>query len=65
MPQSSREGVGRAVLCPPKRRPRWAAACRGLPALPAMTDPLPKSLPASGAWRHHHQRVAPDRTADL
>ena len=39
-PQSLAEGVGRAVLCPPKGGHGCAAACRGLPALPSMTDRL-------------------------
>ena len=42
-PQSLWERVGRAVLCTPNRRPGRAAACRGLPALPSVTDPLPSS----------------------
>ena len=53
-PQSLREGVGRAVLCTPKRRLGCTAACRGLPALPAVTDPLRCGTNASGVRAENH-----------
>jgi hypothetical protein len=34
--------VGRAVLCAPERRYAHKAACRGLPALPVITEALHK-----------------------
>ena len=40
----TREEVGRAVLCTPWHARNPGTACRGLPALPAMTGVLPNSV---------------------